>query len=202
MSNTQTNIPSPPPRPKPSDVLWKLSWSFFGFSVVFSVILALSWTYLLPRYTKIEVNGKLMDPSVLQQQEKDLKNEIAGYEQKRLSLVTAVHDPAYRALTEQRSVRRPLKYWQQEFRDFASKAVGSGSMVHVGKWEYDSEAKTLTVTGDVRNAGVSSMTALAQLAAAMQSAPFAKSSTTPAFSRMQDKNIGYYSPFVFTFALK
>ena len=54
-------------RPSLSHVLWHVSWPFFLFSVILALLLMLSWTLLLPRYTRIDVGGKLLTAEQIRQ---------------------------------------------------------------------------------------------------------------------------------------
>ncbi len=53
----------------------------------------------------------------------------------------------------------------------------------------------LKITGDVRNVGPRSMTVLAQFTEELRSQPFTSEIRHPSFSRVQDKDGNFSSPF-------
>ena len=69
MTNTQSTPEAstpvvPEPEAKPS-VLRRAGISLMLFSLVFTGLLFASWTYLLPRFTRIQVQGKTVDLAVI-----------------------------------------------------------------------------------------------------------------------------------------
>lgn len=191
MSDIHT--PTPAPLSSPVNVFWRVSWPFFVFTVVLLSIFTMSWMYLLPRYTRVEINGKAMTGTEIRDRKLELAGQIAGLEATRRSLVLAVHDPHYDALKDHRRQRKSLESVTTAFEEHA-KTVKNGT-VHFRSVAYDHDKNTLTLRGDVRDAGVSSMTALAQYAESLKGVAGVKEITMPKFTREEDPAIGLYSPF-------
>jgi hypothetical protein len=194
MSDTNPILPAPPA--SPVDIFWRISWPFFLFTLVLLGIFALSWAYLLPRYTRVEINGTAMTGTEIKDHKTSLTAQVAALEAARRTLVLAVNDPAYDALKTHRKERKTLESVTTVFEEHA-KTVQGGRVVF-RSFAYDPGKNALTLRGDVRDAGVSSMTVLAQYAESLKTLPDVKSVTIPAFSRMEDPRIGTYSPFDIT----
>lgn len=193
---SETNLTPPAPVTSPVTIFWRFSWPFFLFTAVLLGIFALSWIFLLPRYTRVEVNGIAMTGMEIREKKNSLTAQVAELEGKRRTLVLAVHDPAYEALKEHRRERKTLESVTTAFEEHA-KTVENGT-VRFRSFAYDPEKNTLTLRGDVRDAGVSSMTVLAVYAESLKTLPGVQSVSTPAFARMDDSTIGLYSPFDIT----
>ena len=189
-------------RPSLSAVLWHVSWPFFVFSAVLAVLLALSWSLLLPRYTRIEVGGSLRTADDIRLYQQRLTAQIEEKEEGRRQLVLAVHDPQYDELKEQRRSRVPLDDLRAALSELAKKITGKDDAVSWSAFQYDPEGKTLVITGDMHNVGTSSMTMLAQFSQSLKDLPFVASATTPAFTREEDPKTGFHSPFTITLTLK
>lgn len=189
------------PRPGLSTVLWRISWPFFLFSVVLAALLWLSWAFLLPRYTRIDVGGALRSAAEIRTYRSELAAQIAGKEEERRQLVLAVHDPQYDALKEHRRDRVPLDDLRKQLTDHATTITGKENIVHWDSFEYDQEGKTLRIRGDIRNVDTRSMTVLAEFAQSLSELPFVAQSTMPTFSREEGLKIGFRSPFDITLTL-
>lgn len=198
------NIPGPPcpHRPRLSTVLWHISWPFFLFSLVLAALLTLSWSLLLPRYTRIDVGGKLRGVDDIRRYRQDLTAQISAKEEERRQMVLAVHDPQYDQLKELRRDRMPLDELTAKIMEHAKTVTGKNDTVVFSAFEYDPAARSLTIRGDIRNVGTRSMTVLAEFSLSLKDLPFVASVTTPSFAREEDPKTGFHSPFVITLTLK
>lgn len=199
--NTDTNI-SPAPRPDLSTILWRLSGPFFLFSGLLASIMALSWTFLLPRYTRIEVGGVLRSAREIRTYKDELTAQIAGKEEDRRQAVLAVHDAQYETLKELRRTHVTLDQLRTMITDAAMKVTGKADVIDFAAFAYDPQMKTLVIRGDVRNVETRSMTVLSQFTQALKDLPLIASATTPAFTREEDPKTGFHSPFEITLTLK
>ncbi len=186
----------------PSDILWRVAWPFFLFTTILASLLALSFTLLLPRYTHIDVGGQLRTADEILQYQNQLTTQIGAKEDERRQFVLAVHDPAYDALKEHRRSRVPLDDLRAALEAHAKKVMEKDNIVQYESFDYDPDAKTLVITGDIRNVGTSSMTRLAEFAPTLSDLPFVASASTPTYAREEDRKIGFYSPFSITLRLK
>lgn len=205
---TDQHIPAAPAlstiegRPSLSTILWRLSWPFFLFSVVFSALMAVSWAFLLPRYTRIEISGTPRSAVQIRAYRAELTSQIATKEEERRQLVLAVHDPQYDALKAHRRNRVSLDDLRTQLEEHA--ATPTADKTDVVRWnafDYDPAGKTLHIRGDIRNVETRSMTVLAEFAQSLKYLPFVASATTPAFTREEDPKTGFRSPFAITLTL-
>ncbi|NOS67867.1 MAG: hypothetical protein HOO67_05925 [Candidatus Peribacteraceae bacterium] len=192
----------PAARPTLSTILWRLSWPFFLFSFLFAALMAVSWTFLLPRYTLIDVGGTLRDAAQIRAYRSELGTQIAEKEERRRQLVLAVHDPQYETLKQQRRERVSLDELRKALSDHATKITGKEDRVRWSSFDYDPNAKTLHMRGYVGNVETRSMTVLAEFSQSLKSLPFVASATTPSFSREEDPKTGFHSPFDITLSLR
>ncbi len=197
-----TELTSLPPRPAFSAVLWRVAWPFFLFCGVLLSLLALSWTLLLPRYTRIDVGGTLRSAEGIEQYRSELAAQIAAKEEERRQMVLAVHDPSYDALKDHRRQRVPLEAMMSALIEYGKTTMGDEATVHWSGFDYDPAAKTLVIRGDIRDAGARSMTMLAQFADSLHAVPFVASVTVPPYGREDDPRVGFRSPFVITLTLQ
>ena len=199
-----TTIPDNPlaSRPSVSLILWRLAWPFCLFSGALTLLLTLSWIFLLPRYTRIEVGRMLRSTDEIRQYRSTLTAQIATKEEERRLSVVAVHDPAYDALKEQRRERVSLDDLRNALVEHAKKTIGKNDVVQWHSFDYDPAEKTLTVHGDIRNVGTQSMTVLASFALSLRDLPIVAKATMPAFTREEDPKTGFHSPFTITLTLR
>lgn len=202
MTNTQSTPEAstpvvPEPEAKPS-VLRRAGISLMLFSLVFTGLLFASWTYLLPRFTRIQVQGKTVDLAVILPYEQSLRAQITEIESKRNVLAMPVNDAAYDTLKREAACYPLLEDLERAVAEVALQ-IGENAVLFSGM---TFSRGTLTLMGDVRNVGPRSMTILAQFVEAVRAAPFTESLTTPVFSRQQDPVIGFHSPFSFPVRLK
>lgn len=206
---TELHIPGPPravatavaPRPSLETILARVAFPFLLFSLVLVSLLSLSWLLLLPRYTSIDVGGKLRSADGIRQYTSKLTAQIATKEEERQQLVLAVHDPQYDALKKERTSRLSLDDVRTELLQLAKAVTGKDDVVHIGALAEDSATQTITLRGDIRNVSTRSMTVLAQFADALKKLSFVSTATTPAFTREEEKTIGLTSPFTITLTL-
>lgn len=188
--------------PRPTAVLWHIAMPFFLFSTVLVLLLTLSWTLLLPRYTRIDVGGQLRDAQQIRTYRTELTAEIASKEEERRQAVLAVHDPAYDTLKDLRKARTPLDELRTALAEHAKKVTGKDDVILFSAFDYDPAAKTLVIRGDVRNSDTRSMTVLAEFSMSLTDLPFVTEASTPTFAREEDSKIGFHSPFTITLTLK
>lgn len=195
------NILPAPIRPDVATILWRFAWPFFLFSAVLAILLTISWTVLLPRYTRVEVGGAARSERDIVGYKQQLTAQIASQEEERREMVLSIDDPHYEALKEKRRQYRGLDSFRTELTALAKTITGKDDVIHWKAFDEDS-AGTLNVRGDIRNVGTRSMTVLAEFASKLSELPFVTSHTTPAFAREESPGIGPHSPFEITLTLR
>jgi hypothetical protein len=203
MSQTHNETPASQtpviPDPETSLSLFRrMGASLLLYSFVFTGILSASWTYVLPRLTRIQLQGQVVDLSVVIPYENKLKAQIASAETKRNLIVMPVNDADYDTLKRRSICYLPLEDLTAEIAKTA-KAVGENAVVFSAA-QLASDG-TLVLEGDVRNVGPRSMTVLARLTEDLRALPLVAEVATPVFNREKDPLIGFLSPFRFVITL-
>jgi hypothetical protein len=192
---------TPAPRADAVQILRRVALPFFLFSAVLFGFLLLSWIFLVPRLTRIEVAGSVRGEQELEDRREELRREILAAERSRENLILAIHQPQYLALKAAREGRLSLPELRVRLDDIAKKTVDQQDAIHVSALAYDVEAKTVKVEGDVRFVGSRSMTVLAEYVENLRSSPAFASVSTPTFLREDDPITGAHSPFSLTITL-
>lgn len=185
-----------------SHILWRISWPLFLFALLLTSLLTLSWLLLLPRYTRIDVGGQVRGAKEVAQYRKSLLEKITEKEEERRQLVLPIQDAGYDALKEERRARPSLDELRTRLMDHAKTVTGEDGIVHWAGFDYDSQARTLVIRGDIRSVETRSMTVLAEFATSLKGLSFVADATTPAFARQEDATIGMHSPFTITLTLQ
>lgn len=183
-------------------LLWQIAWPFCIFSMVLASLMALSWTLLLPRYTRIEVGGTLRSAEEIVRYRESLTADITTKERARRQHIVTVHAPEFETLTQLRQSRVSLDDLRDSLTKHATALTGKEDIVHWTALRYDPEGKSLVLQGDIRNVSTRSMTVLAEFAQSLKDLPFVASATTPSFTREEDPVIGMHSPFTVTLSLR
>ncbi len=184
-----------------NDVIVRSGVPFFLFGLVLSGLLVVSRAELLPRLTRINVEGEPLQSDQLADVEQRINDDIAAAEQRRADLVRPVRDASYDTLKEyKRTLMTPL-----EVQAFIQKAIDQADPPLEGivfqHIRVDATTGEVSVHGDVRGVGSRSMTVLAQFVDLLRANPSVHALQTPAFVREDEPGIGFHSPFSFNFVL-
>ncbi len=205
MTNTEITFVTagltPAPRASAATILRRVALPFFLFSTLLFGLLALSWFFLVPRLTRVEVVGSVLGYAELQERRSDLSQEILAAERRREDLTLAIHQPQYLALKAAREARLSLPELKVRLQDIAKKTVTQQDAIHVSALSYDVEKKVVAAEGDVRFVGSRSMTVLAEFVENLRADPAFASVSTPTFLREDDAVTGPHSPFSLTLTL-
>lgn len=199
MTDTQETPPATVPASDMASILRRIAIPFFLFSATLCGLLVLSWEQLMPRLTKVEVGGKTRDAAQMRGYKLQLAAQIQESEDKRRDFALPLRDADYDLLKEMRSA--PLPYEDVRHALFAA-VTDHPDAVAIESIEYAPLAKTVRLTGDVRNVESRSMTVLAEFAESVRQMPFVASVTPPRFERQDDAKTGPHSPFDFTLTLR
>ena len=175
----------------------RIALPFVLFAAVLAGLLLLSWSMLLPRLASIDVNGTQWTAQGLREEKIRLTADIAQAEDRRRTQMLSVQDPAYQLLKTARTETLSFADVRRMLEEHAAKIRGDATIVFQS-FAYDVAAKTVTVTGDVRDAGPRSMTVLAAFIEQLAESDMVDHLDPPAFTRSDDPNIGPHSPFTFT----
>jgi len=194
MSNKQKSSTQ---KVKTAKVVRRIAVSTFLFSTVFTGTLLISELFVLPRLTRVEIEGSSKSVSDVRQYHTELTADLLKLEQERNFYVLPLQNELFSELKE-------VKYGQKDYvvqKEMIEQAADGFFMegkkvVFIYSMQFDSEGSVLEVRGDVRNVGPRSMTILAQFTESVRSLPFVSSVQNPKFSRGHSEELGTYSPFV------
>ncbi len=194
----QETLMSPHPhRATALEIGERIALPFLLFTAVLAGMLFLSWSLFLPRLTRVDVNGKTWTAQELREEKSRLTADVLQAEESRRMQMLSVHDPAYQALKHQRADAASYDDVLRVLRAQAKDAAGDAT-INFDSLSYDVAAKTVKVTGDVRDAGPRSMTVLAAFIEQLCRSSMVDHLDPPAFTRADDAKIGPHSPFIFT----
>lgn len=187
---------SPLPHASLSEALRRVLPALLLFALVLLGLLALSWSFVLPKYTSLELNGSLIAAADVPAYARTLEQEIHAAEASRDELTLPLRDPTYTALRQRAREAVSITDVEQLLTSMLSKEE-YGANVVIAAIRLD--GKAVEIEGDVRDAGPRSMTLLATFVEDLSSQPFISALVPPAFGREEDPVIGIHSPFVIRF---
>ncbi len=179
-------------------ILDRIAEPFAIFSVALFVLLLIAQIGVLPLFNTFDIKGQKLSPNQLSQYKAQLVQKVNDAESARNDLILPIKNETYHLLQTQKDVLPPIATVKAALESAARETQGSGSIV-IARIHVD--GKTVAVRGDVR-AGLSSMTVLATFIEKVESLPFIKTFTRPAFTRETDPVLGAHSPFTFSFTSK
>lgn len=183
-----------PTRPTPTQILRGMAVPFFIFSLVLLVLLSLSFTLVLPLFTRVDVGGSQRTAGELRTYVGQLSASVLRVERERDQSILPVAFVAYEDLKADRLAHPSFAGLRVELLRTASALVPEKDAIHVEAVSYDDAARVLSVVGDVRGVGPRSMTVLAEYVDAIAKISGVEVSQ-PAYQRVDDPEIGMHSPF-------
>ncbi len=194
---------SPTPRPTIGHILYKTGVPLFIFSIVFSGVLGVSHFAILPTLTAVEVGGETRDAAALEAEAAALRSSLQDLEQERDSDMLPLGGTQYRSLADAKITAVAPVDIMHSIGDIASAVVpGNPKAVHLSRFVYAPGDHSITLSGDVRGVGPSSMTVLAQFTEALRTSPRISAVVAPSFTRLQDPTVGPHSPFTISLTLR
>lgn len=166
----------------------------FLFAAVLAGLLLLSFSLLLPLFTRVEVQGSLQSLSDLEELRSDLESKVMDASAKRESAVLPFHDARYAALANAADSDPDFSELRRALQNIADAIVDQPDAIHISSMTYDAPQKSLVIEGDVRFVGARSMTLLAQFVEELSKDPIFVEVTLPRFVR-EDGPTGPHSPF-------
>lgn len=197
MTDTNTQLPA---NHSFSAILARVSMPGLIFSGSLYVLLLMSYMYLLPAFTNVKrPDGVAMTPRAIAEYEKSLAASLISAEEHRLVLVRPVDDPLYLSLVEQRANKPSIESMEEQFRQAAARLGEPGKGVVLRRITLKRDS--VSIEGDVRNVGLSSMTVLAAYSDQVASLPFVSELQRPSFTREKLPDGSVHSPFLFRFTI-
>jgi len=196
-------IPTPSTHLTPWHLTKRVALPFVIFSGLLTLCLVLSWTVLLPHFTRVEVGGVMRDSRNLSSYATTLKADILVAESRRSEIVTPERHGLFGRLREAKLSSPSFLLLRSQILAEAERIVLQvRDAVIVSSIQYRPLEKTVTVAGDVRNVGPRSMTVLAEFVDAIRRMPGVASTTVPRFTREEDAQKQFHSPFMFEIQLQ
>lgn len=184
-----------------SAILARVSMPGLIFSGSLYALLLTSYIYLLPAFTNVQrPDGVAMTPHAIAEYEKSLTANLVSAEEHRLVLVRPVDDPLYLSLVEQRASKPSIESMEEQLRQAAARLGEPGKGVVLRRILM--EGDSVSIEGDVRNVGLSSMTVLAAYSDQLAGLPFVFELQRPSFTREKLPDGSVHSPFLFRFTIK
>ena len=182
---------------KTAKVVRRVVVSFFLFTTVFTGILLISELFVLPRLTRVEIDGTERSVSDVKELHTKLSASLIELEEERNKYVLPLQNELW-------NIMKSIKYDQSGFviqKERVERAADDFVMerkkvVFIDSLHFDAETNVLNVRGDVRNVGPRSMTILAQFTESVRALPFVSSVQNPNYSREYSEEKGTHSPFV------
>lgn len=185
-----------------SEILRRAAFPFFLFAAALFGLLLLSWTLLVPELTHIEVGGQKRSVSDLEEYEHDLRAQISALEKDRNGELFADDDTLYVQLLQMKEQRLRLQDIRREVSRIAQGIVPDAkNIVAFSMFTYDADSETAEIRGDVHNVGPRSMTVLAEFVDALRTIPFVTSVESSRFTRVEDGDGNFSSPFIIRLTL-
>ncbi len=181
---------------KLGDIARRTALSFFLFSAVLAALLALSWFLLVPELTQVSVGGQMRNVAQLKVYKKEIERDIEELEQKRTAFLLPRHHELYTRIKSMKNEREQFQDLRRELNRVIKELIPNrNDVVIISDFEFDALTRTAKITGDIRNSGPRSMTVLARFVEDVQNINFVVDVKSSRFTRKQDPNIGFYSPF-------
>lgn len=184
--------------PQAVEPLKRILPPLFLFSLVFLGLLALSWALVLPRYTSLDLNGQLIQASDVPAYAMDLEHQITELEAQRDALTVPLRDPLYIAARAHGRMYVMLEDVENLLSSVLSDTSYSENVVFQ---TIDIDRNMVTIVGDVRGVGPSSITVLAEFVDALSASDEVTNVIAPPFTRVDDPVIGIHSPFTMSFSV-
>lgn len=200
MSETPTQI-LPASQPIAS-IVDRIATPFLLFSASLFSLLLFSLLFVLPRFTALSVASESLSPTEVQQYQLKLQADLISMEQKRDHLVLPLQNSEYTLLKQKRSALPTLSDIRSRLSDTATHIPDTKNSVHFSIIDFDADARTVKIEGDVSGVGLRSMTVLASFVDGVSQIPIVDHLERPSFTRVDDGKGNVHSPFTMTLTLK
>ncbi|MBI5155823.1 hypothetical protein HZA45_00960 [Candidatus Peregrinibacteria bacterium] len=193
---------SPSVRSPLSEVLSRLGLPLFLFGTSLFALLLISFTVILPHFTRFDLGGRALSASAVGDYRDQLRAQIKDAEEKRDDFLLPSHDAVYDQLRTRRTDAPDIVSIRKSIISIASAAAVQKDAIVFRVMRIDARKETVHMEGTVRNSGPRSMTVLAQVVEALHSAPFTAELSSPLFERKEEPAGVFHSPFSFDITLR
>ncbi|UPA22453.1 hypothetical protein K8942_05390 [Candidatus Peribacteria bacterium] len=181
------------------DILERVALPLMLFSAVFFVLLFVSWFGILPRFTSFAVSDERLSPVEMETYVSHMKAELMTQEDTRNRLILPTYDEAYETLKSAKRSEMSAFVLRKKLEEMGVAVAMKKDAVVITRISTD--GSTVTLSGDVRNVDLRSMTVLASFVEAVEDLSFVSNMTRPSFTREQNADGTFHSPFTITFTL-
>lgn len=181
--------------------LQALAVPFLLFSAALAILLLLSSLFLLPRLTRIAVQGMLLQPEDVAAYAQQVEEDIATLERDRDETMLPIHDPLFLALRAQLQPSLSVANVRDALRAAAAQVPDAREAVVFSSIAVDIQQAQVELAGDVRGVGPRSGTVLAAFLDALRTNPFVADVGPVPLQRVDDPVIGPHTPFTVTILL-
>ncbi|MCK5020202.1 MAG: hypothetical protein KAS32_24400 [Candidatus Peribacteraceae bacterium] len=182
----------------PSAIFQRTSLPLALFFMVFSLMLFLSKSFLLPALLLVEIDGETHSVEELKSYHDRLSLQVDEKKAERKQLVLPMEGTRYIEILDEKHSAYRLSSLTSAISQVAEKISsmqGAEKVVSVSGITYSPRKKSLVIIGNIFNVGPRSMTVLAQFIEELRSEPFVLTFHNPKFERKQDSSGKFYSPF-------
>ena len=182
-------------------LLTKLSLPFALFSSVLTAVLVLSWVFVLPKLTSVEVEGKIQSSMDLDVYVYNLRSQLTELEDARRKFVTPLQGSLYSEMVAQKVDTPMFSLYKSHIAEVAGNMSAKNS-VNLRSMVFNTRTSSLLVSGAIENVGPRSMTILAEYTSLLRELPFVESVVSPSFKRQKNSDGEFYSPFEINLSLR
>lgn len=181
------------------DILERVALPLMLFSAVLFVLLFVSWFGILPRFTSFAVSDTRLSPVEMDAHVSQMKAALLTQEETRNRLVLPTYDASYETLKAEKRTGMSAFVLRKALEDTGVAVATKKDAVVITHLSTD--GSKVTVSGTVRNVELRSMTVLASFVEAVEELSFVSDLTRPSFTRAQNADGSFHSPFTLTFTL-
>lgn len=175
-------------------VLTRCATPFFAFSVALMLLLMLSSALIVPRLTRIAVQGMLLAPPDVERYAAHVRDEIGGLQERVDEFVYPTRDPDYLLLRDMRAAALSPHHLRAAINDALARTPDAQGAVNVLHIVLHDDGSAL-IEGVVYGVGPRSITVLAGFVDALRDSPLVREVVPSPFQRVDDPVRGPSSPF-------
>lgn len=180
----------------PAVIMHRTALPFALFALVLTALLLVSKLTVLPALLSVEIAGATRNVQDLKTYHEVLQVQIIKKQEQRNQLILPMEGTDYRSLADWKQEQYSLQFLLSELSRLAMAIPAeNGTAVYMQSIRYYPIDNMVEIRGDVRNVGPRSMTALAQFVEDLQQESYIQEVQHPTFTRVEDPELGFLSPF-------
>jgi hypothetical protein len=172
-----------PPAPQSSlqTILHRMAVPFALFGMSLSVVLSLSWMFLLPAVTRVKLGSVEVPAREISAYAANLQGQITTLSAQRDDLILPIRDALHQGLISWKRAGHDVRTLEQDVREAAHAVSDTIVIRHTA---YDRDGMSLILDGEAR-AGLQSLTVLGGFVDALESLPTVASVRDQVFNRAE-----------------